>query len=179
MSMVIARRYAGALLNLAAREDAIAPVGEGLNALAETCNDAPALLHFMADPNVPGSSKRAALDEVLQGLEAPALVVNYARYVLAKRRIALIDEMRVAYHMLADERLGRAAAEVTTIREMDEPLQQRLREQLEKLSGKQVSLTVRVDESILGGVVARIGSTVWDGSLRSQLHQIRQQIIEG
>lgn len=179
MSMVIARRYAGALLNLAAREDAIGPAGEGLDALAQTCKDSPALLHFLADPNVPGSSKRGALDEVLQRLEVHALVANYARYVLAKRRFALIDEMRVAYHMLADERLGRAAAEVTTVSELDEPMQQRLREQLEKLSGKQVSLTTRVDESILGGVVARIGSTVWDGSLRYQLNQIRQQIIEG
>jgi F-type H+-transporting ATPase subunit delta len=99
--------------------------------------------------------------------------------VTRKRRIGLLDEMRKVFHELADERMGRAHADVTVASALSAQQESALKERLEKLSGREINLRVEIDPSILGGIVAKIGSTVWDGSLRNQLNQIHQSIIEG
>ncbi len=91
----------------------------------------------------------------------------------------LLDEIREIYHLLADERLGRAQAEVTVAAPLTPEEENALREKLETLSGKQITMTVTVEPDIIGGVITKIGSSVRDGSLRAQLEQIRHTITEG
>jgi len=176
---IVARRYALALMNLAAREQEIEAVARGLDDVADTFKESPQLRAFFSEPKVPRSAKEAAMAELLAVSKAPPLVSNFLRYVTRKRRIGLLEDMRRLFHELADQRMGRAHADVTVAATLTEAQQEGLRSRLEALSGKRIELRVKSDPLILGGVMARIGSIVWDGTLRNQLNYIQQSIIEG
>ncbi len=176
---VIAQRYARALMNLAVKGDEVEAVTGGLDDLADTLADAPSLGAFMADSKVTRTQKQETIAEVLKQAGVPELVNTFVRYLAAKRRFALLPDIREVFHRLADERLGRAQAEVTVAAPLSAEQEQGLRQKLEVLSGKQITLAVKVDEEIMAGAITRIGSVVRDGSLRNQLNQIRQTIKEG
>ncbi len=177
---VVSMRYARALMNLAQRDKQVAEVAAGLSEFADLVAESQELSAFLAEPKVPQAGKAAAVAELLDKAELPALLGGFLRFITAKRRIAILEDIRRDFHDLADEQLGRAGALVTVAAELTPEQEQRLRERLQGLSEKQdVHLDVTVDPNLLGGVVARIGSTVWDGSLRNQLNRIQQTLSEG
>jgi len=176
---VIARRYAKALLNLAAADDVIEQVGQGLDEFAELLEQSEELRGFLATPKVGPTEKEQAVTQIVERAQPHNLVGVFLRYLTRKRRILLLGDIRRVYRELADGRLGRAQAEVTVAEELPAEDTERLRSRVAELAGKEISLDVKVNPDILGGVITRIGSTVWDGSVRGQLRQIRQSIIEG
>ncbi|MEE8435929.1 MAG: ATP synthase F1 subunit delta [bacterium] len=190
---VVAKRYAQALMNLAVSDSAVkdsAPknsatidntveaVTAALDDFADTLEENPILAAFLAEPKVPQSGKEGAVAEVLEKIEAPALVATFLRFLTHKRRISLAGDIRDVFHELADARLGRATAEVTVAAELTAQQAEDLKARLETISGKQINLKITTDPSILGGIVARIGSTVWDGSIRNQLNRVHQQLTQ-
>lgn len=175
---IISRRYARALLNLSARANEVEAVAEGLNDVADAVTTSPALADLLINPKVKQADKMQIVNTVLARIGPPAIVSTFVRYLTGKRRIALLDDIRRVYHELADIRTGRATALVTVAVPLDDGQQDQLRRRIEAMSGKQITLDIQVDPAILGGTVTRIGSTVWDGSLRSKLHQIRDSIIQ-
>ena len=179
MSGVIAQRYAKALMNLAVKAEAVEEVAAELDDLADSVAAAPQLDAFIADIRVSNSQKQAAVAELLKRSGVSELVNLFMRYLTAKRRFALLPDVRTVFHRLADEGLGRAQAEVTVATALSAEQEQGLRQRLEALSGKQITLTVTVDADIMGGAITRLGRIVRDGSLRNQLNQIRQSIKEG
>lgn len=176
---VISRRYARALMNLAVREQQVSEVAAALDDVADAVQSSAALERFLADPEVPLGAKEQVAADLVERAASPPLVANFVRLVTRKRRAVLLDEMRRVFHRLADERLGRGQADVTVAAGLTDAQQDALRERLERLSGKTLSLHVTVDPAILGGVVARIGSTVWDGSLRHELERIHEAVARG
>ena len=179
ITVVIAHRYAKALMKLAVAADQIEPVTEGLDTVADALADSDRLADFLAEPKISLTAKQQAVTDLLAAAQVPTLVATFVRFVTGKRRILLLGEIRTVFHRLADERMGRAHAEVVVAAPLSADQESRLKEQLERLSGKQITLQVQVEPEILGGAVTRIGSTVWDGSLRGRLDQVRQTIIEG
>lgn len=179
MSAVIARRYALALINLAAKSEGIEEVAGGLDDLADLLAESDRLAAMLASPDVPHDDKERIVASVLQRIQSPQLVDTFVRYLAHKRRIELVTEIRRIYHELADERLGLAQAEVTVASPLSDGEEERLRTLYEKVSGKKITLAVTVDPSIIGGVVTRIGSTVWDGSLRNALDTLQSEISGG
>jgi F-type H+-transporting ATPase subunit delta len=175
----VGRRYAQALMNLAAKAKQVEPVAAGLDELADAVASSEPLRALLAEPKVPLAAKEAVMHALLAKAGVPALVETFVRFITRKRRIELLGDIRGEFHDLADERMGRANADVTVASELTAAQAKALQERLAGLSGRQVALRVRVDPDILGGVVARIGSTVWDGSLRNQLAQIQQSITKG
>ena len=176
---IIAKRYAQALMNLAAGENQVQEIAAGLDDLTSSVRESEILQEFLAEPKVPLAVKEASITELLDRMQVPALLNTFVRYITRKRRIGLLDEIRNVFHELADERMGRAHADITVAGPLTAEQESALKVQLEKLSGREINLRVNIDPSILGGIVARIGSTVWDGSLRNQLNQLHQSIIEG
>ena len=176
---VIARRYAKALLGLADRDQALESVEQSLSELAETYESSSELQGAFASTKVPSVAKQSILAEILDVLTPPAQVDVFARFLLSKRRLSLIPDIHRAFHRLMQERLARIEAEVTVTHPLPEEALEGLRKELSEYSGKDVSLSVKIDPAILGGVVTRIGSEVIDGSLRTQLEQVRQSIIQG
>lgn len=176
---VIARRYARALLNLAAEDDAIEEVGTGLAELAEMVRQSEDLREFLASPKVSQADQEQAVAELAGRMQPHRLLDVFVRYLCHKRRMLLLEDIHRVYRELADTRLGRAQAELIVATDLSGEVVQRLHRHIEALAGKDVELEVTVDPGILGGAITRIGSTVWDGSLRNKLRQIRQSIIEG
>ena len=176
-SSVISRRYARALLNIAIAADAVQSIGDGLDDLADALVMSPALHDLLVNPKIPQAQKDAVMQEVLVKIAPHETVNTFARYLATKRRAALLDEIRHAFHRLADIETGHAQALVTVAAALDESETEELRRKIEEFSGKTITLDVEVDPALLGGVVTRIGSTVWDGSLRSHLNNIHESII--
>ena len=176
---VIARRYAQALLNLAARDKKTDDVAQNLNDLCGILDAAPNLKLMLHSPDVTAERKSELLAEMLKRGQPLPLVGQFARFLESKRRLPLLHEIRGQYQGMADALMGRAQAQVTVAFDPVPSQRERLLRLCQKLSGgKQVSLSIRVDPEILGGSVVRIGSKVWDGSLRNDLDTIRSAIAQ-
>jgi F-type H+-transporting ATPase subunit delta len=178
MSTVISSRYARALMNLAVKAQRVDEAGTELSTVADAFAEAPSFAAAMGDVRLPQSAKLAVLDAVLKHAGTSELVATFIRLVNQKRRLTLLPEMAERYRREADERMGRAVADVTVAEPLPADQRARIQQQLERLTGKTVTLRERVDPTILGGVVMRVGSTVWDGSLRNQLNQVRESITK-
>jgi len=179
MSAVIASRYAKALMTLAVKDNQVEAVAQGLDDITGQIRESAQLSSMLDDVRITHSAKAQVMKAVLEQAKVPQLVSNFVLLLMTKRRLELLAEMAAHFHRLADERLGRAQAEVTVASPLAADQEKSLKQGLEKLSGKSVTVTVKVDPSILGGAITRVGSTVWDGSIRNQLKQIRESILKG
>lgn len=173
----IARSYAEALFALGERHGEVEAFGAAVDLLAATLEVAPKLRAFLETPKIDAEAKKKILTEALQG-RVPALFLNFLMVVVDKGRQRLLAEMASEYHALLDERLGRIHAEVTLAREADERMEREIASELSRVLGKSVIPHVRVDPSILGGIVVRYGDRVLDGSLRRRLVTLRQRLLD-
>ena len=181
--MVIARRYASALSNLAKKENNLEQVGTELMDFCDTLHEAVELQESLSNNKVPMAVRNSILTEILTKMELSTLVSTFLSYLLSKRRLTLVHDIARAFALLTQEAMGILPAEVTVAKEPrskeSKDLLQKLQEQLSASTGKTVQIHVSVDPSIIGGIVTRIGSMVIDGSIRNQLIQVRESIIRG
>lgn len=131
------------------------------------------------NPSVPAEQKRAVLDAITgrEGISIP--VRNFVAVLIDHRRISLFDAIVREFEHKLDARLGFAEAQITTARELGEAEKRVLEAQVEQVTGKKVRAQYVRDASLLGGAVVRVGSTIYDGSVRGQLQQIRERIAGG
>ena len=181
--MVIARRYASALSNLAKEENNLEQVGTELQDFCDTLHEAAELQESLSNNKVPMAVRNSILTEILTKMGLSTLVSTFLRYLLSKRRLTLVHDIARAFALLTQEAMGILPAEVTVAKEPrskeSKDQLQKLQEQLSASTGKTVQIHVSVDPSIIGGIVTRIGSMVIDGSIRNQLIQVRESIIRG
>jgi F-type H+-transporting ATPase subunit delta len=171
------RGYAEAMFSVAEAEDALEAVEDELFRFARALEGQQGLRDALTDPALPADRKRAVLADVL-GDRANPHTVNLLGFVVEQGRArdlpAIVDEL-VA---LAAERRRAAVAEVRTAIPLDAERRERLAEALGKATGKNVELKVVVDPSVVGGVVARVGDQVIDGSVRRRLELARERLSE-
>ncbi len=151
-----------AVVQLRQLEDLIAGSAE-LRAILET-------------PAIQNSRKRAVFGKFAEELGVSTTIRNFLFVLLDHRRIAHLAEIRSAFEGLIDEHLGVARADVTSSEPLDQKQTLKLQSDLNQLSGKQVKMKFTVDPSLLGGIMARIGSTLYDGSIRGQLEGMRRRL---
>ena len=174
---VIARRYAKALINLAEKD--LENTGKSLTALADVYSNSTELSEVLSDTKVSSQIKQNVLKKILKKIKVSKLVDKFIRYLLAKRRIVLLPYIERAFNLLLQEKLGRIEAGITVAQEISEVTVGKLEEAISRYSGKEVTVNITIDPAIIGGIVTRIGSVVIDGSIHTQLNQIRQSIIRG
>ena len=174
---VIARRYAKALINLAEKD--LENTGKSLTALADAYSNSTELSEVLSDTKVSSLIKQDVLKNILKKIKVSNLVDTFSRYLLAKRRIVLLPNIERAFNLLLQEKLGRIEAGITVAQEIPEVTVGKLEKAISRYSGKEVSVNITIDPAIIGGIVTRIGSVVIDGSIHTQLNQIRQSIIRG
>ena len=174
---VIARRYAKALINLAEKDLEI--TGNSLAAIADVYSNSTELSEVLSDTKVSSQIKQDVLKNILKTIKVSKLVDTFIRYLLAKRRIVLLPNIDRAFNLLLQEKLGRIEAGITVAQEIPEVTINKLEKAISRYSGKEVSVNITIDPAIIGGIVTRIGSVVIDGSIHTQLNQIRQSIIRG
>jgi F-type H+-transporting ATPase subunit delta len=181
MASAVANRYTRALVDLVTApnspvqpEAAVAQLREVGEMIASSAELRTALL----TPAISNSRKRAVLGRLLDQMSVSHLIRNFIYVVIDHRRIGMMAEFCEAFELLVDERLGFVRAEVRSASALDERRSANLETELSRLTGKRMRLRFAVDGDLLGGVLARIGSTVYDGSIRGQLQQLRRQLTE-
>jgi F-type H+-transporting ATPase subunit delta len=174
-----AKRYAKALFGLASEAGRVEPVREEFDRLVEAMEASPALRDVMVRPLHPAAERRAALRAVASRLALSPLVVNFCSFLIDQRRTRDLEPIRDHYVRLAEEAAGRTRGEVVSAAPLAPAQLDRLRAALSRRTGRAVDLSTRVDPALLGGVRARVGDLVFDGSLRTQLERLRASLTGG
>jgi F-type H+-transporting ATPase subunit delta len=179
-SSLIARNYAETLFELAQRHGGAPTVesfGAALDGIAELVRREPRVRRFLDTPMVDAEAKKDALRKALSG-NVPPLFLSFVLVVVEKRRQALLSEISGAYAEIVDRSLGRVRAEVLLPTEPDEALKQEITRSLSRQVGGEVLPTFRIDPSMIGGIVIRVGDRVLDGSVRSRLGALRRRLLD-
>ena len=176
----VASRYAHALADVVTAsgstlraEDAIAQ----LKAFEAALKDSPPLHNALITPAIPVGRKRAVIGRIGYIMELAQITRNFLYVLVDHRRIGLLSEIIHTFEIAVDQRLGFARAEITSARALNEDQQDELRIRLEQATGKRLRARYRVDGALIGGVVARIGSTVYDGSVRGRLETLENRML--
>ena len=175
---IAANRYARALLDVLYPKNADTGYDQlsRFNALLSEQPDARRLLE---NPTVPVERRKSLVKEITAALGSIPEIRNFIDILIDRNRLDLLNEIVGTYQKYLDQRLGIVRAIVTAAAPLDEAQRTTLVVQLEKATGKQVRISVSVDPSLLGGVVARVDSTIYDGSLRQQLESFREKLVQG
>jgi F-type H+-transporting ATPase subunit delta len=172
----VARRYAVALADVVTTRGEAQDVREELAAWDAMVRSNAQLLEVFRHPTIPYEKKRAVLDELIARARPRPTTANFLRVLLQNHRLAELSEVSKQFAQELDRRAGVVTAQVTTARPLTSDAQEALRRRLGELTGQSVRLQFEVDDELIGGVVTRIGSTLYDGSVRGQLQQIRQRM---
>ena len=173
----LARRYAKALLEIGIHDHSFDAFGKELDRAGDTLRASPELRNALENPIFSIEKRKLIMDELLRRLAASKMVRNFIMLLLDKGRIASLPDIARVYRTLVDEHAGRARATVTSARPLDPLLETRLKTALERSSGKTVIFEKREDPAIMGGLVTQLGDTVYDGSVRTQLQQLREELL--
>ena len=139
----------------------------------ELLRESPELRLLLESPAVPRTSKRAVIEELVARLGASRTLRNFLLVVQDRRRTALLPEIQRAFDARLDERQGITRADVTSARERSDAEKNELRGALERMTGRRVEALYRLDPALIAGAVVRIGSTIYNGSVRAQLERLR------
>ena len=172
----VARRYASALADVALERGQAREVQEELLAWEKLFQASPMLQEVFRNPTIAMDKKRAVLNKIIERVKPGTTTVNFLKVLLQNQRLTELGEINRKFAEILDVRAGMVAARVTTARSVPESAQQSLHAKLLSLTGKKVRIDFTTDPDLIGGLVTRIGSTVYDGSVRNHLRQIREKM---
>ena len=177
-NQIVARRYAQALYEEAAREQRVERIDEDIALVRQTLEASRELVVFFESPVISRQKKEAVVQALFAERVEP-MTLGFLRLLIKKKREALFAAVAHAYRALRDEQLGIVEARARVASSLSEDQERFLVQALERLTGAQVRLKVEQDASLLGGLVVRIGDTVYDGSVRHQLASLRERMEYG
>ncbi|MCA9706823.1 MAG: ATP synthase F1 subunit delta [Myxococcales bacterium] len=176
----LARRYARALLGLAASGPQRDKFAKDLDAFAELCHrqdsNGIVVLSVLASERHSVDDRKKVVDRFLQRLGADPMLTKFLHYVLERGRFDGVPDIARAYRRMADQAAGRIDAEITSAVPLAPDALAQIKRALEQATGKQVIATTQVDPELIGGVVAKVGSYVVDGSVRTALAQLKTSL---
>ena len=176
LSGSLSRRYAKALMDLAVAKGLVDKVGHDLRALAAAYKTEPELGAVLGNSSFPKAQRKAILEAVLARIGAHELLKTTTALMLDKERLAIVPEVAREVDAMIEARAGKVAAEVTSAVELTPPQIAQITAGLERMSGKKIVLTRKVDPALLGGIVAKVGDVVYDGSAINQLRTLRDPL---
>lgn len=176
MPMVVANRYARALAQVVAATGEYRRVLQELEDFRVTYRQSAELREICESPAVPIAAKTKVLEAIVSRLGAAPVTLNFLRVLLAHYRLPLLEEVITAFRKIAYDRLGIAQIQISSAADLSPAEAELLRARFQELTRKQAELKFRVERRLIGGIVAQIGSTVYDGSVRGQLERIRERL---
>lgn len=171
----IARRYAAAIFDLALKQDTLDRTLEDVQGIA-TLFSRHTLAYLLREPKLPAQRKQAVLRQYLSSQVLPTSL-NLALLIVQRGLVELMPNIAREFKQMVLDYHNQVVAEVTTAAPMDNSQQNLVIQALEKRTGKTILLQTRVDPTILGGVVARVGDQVIDGSVQQRLQALRRQLL--
>ena len=172
----VARRYASALADVVLKNSEAVEVQEELLTWARMFQANPVLPEIFRNPTIALDQKRAVLSKLIDRSNPRPTTANFLKVLLQNQRLTELSEINQKFAELLDVRAGMVAATVTTARVVPENAQQKLHAKLLSVTGKKVRINFATDPELIGGLVTRIGSTVYDGSVRNHLQLIKEKM---
>ena len=173
----IASRYARALVEVILGQKIDADTArQQLNAIVQAVHESSDLRKVWDSPVVTPEQKRAVLDAIAKQLGAVKPIRNFFAVIIDHRRIRMLDDIARQFEVELDAQLGFAQAEISSARPLSPAEQREVEAKIERLSGKKVRAHYTSNPELLGGVVVKVGSTIYDGSVRGQLERMRQEL---
>ncbi|WMT86847.1 F0F1 ATP synthase subunit delta [Pelagibacterium sp. 26DY04] len=169
----IARPYASALFDLASEAGSVPAVEADLDAIADLIQSSDDFSRFLFSPTIATDAKSAALNSVIEKTGPVELVANTLKVVAQNGRLFALSEIIAEFKRLAAEARNEVSAEVTSAAPLSDQQQSELAAVLKDKIGKDVSLNTRVDESLIGGLVVKVGSQMIDTSLKTKLSAMK------
>jgi F-type H+-transporting ATPase subunit delta len=151
-------------------------MGADLRTLAKAMRDSAELQSALGNPAIKKADRRKIIDALLQRIGTVTVTRNTVYLLLDGERLGSLPAISRELDSMIEAKAGRVAAEVVSAKPLDPSQLSQITATLEKMSGKKVSVTTRQDADLLGGVVAKVGDTVYDGSLRTQLRNLRDEL---
>ena len=175
---VFAPRYANALASVVSTHglDAVA-IQHQLRDFGETLGSSSELREILNDPSIPGDQKLGVVDGLVERLGIMREARNFIAVIIDHQRLGAFNEILAAYDEVANAGSGITEAEITTSRDLNDDDRRQLEQQVASLAGSVVRIHYLLDPGLLGGAVVKIGATVYDGSLRTQLEQLKQTLV--
>jgi len=173
---MVARRYASALADVALERGEAHEVQGELQAWADLLESNPNLQEVFRNPTIALDKKRAVLNKLIERARPRPTTANFLKVLLQNQRLTELPQINQKLAEILDQRAGMIAATVTTARPVAESSRQSLIGRLSALTKMKVRVDFEEDPDLIGGLVTRIGSTVYDGSVRTQLQQFRDKM---
>ncbi len=171
-------RYARSLAEVAFEENLEQAVTEDLKTYNEIFRAVPDILEVFHTPAIPRESKEKLLAELMKKYPVNTVTSNFFRILLQHNRIRYFPQVVDGYLKSVNERKGIVTAQVTAVAPLSQQALKSLEARLTGITGKVTNIELRTDASLLGGVVVQIGSTIYDGSIRTQLSEMRRRLTE-
>src|SRR5262245_55508620 len=173
----IARRYATALAEVALERNEEARVQQEINSWADLIENNPQLGEVFSNPTIEYNQKQKVLEELIARTHIGETSASFLRVLLRNQRLAELKYVAERFGQVLDERHGIVGANVVTARPIPEDVKAALKDALSATTGRAVRLSFTTDQSIIGGVVTQIGSTIFDGSVQGQLDRLADEMV--
>ena len=174
---IVARRYAQALLELGVEQNAVDKIADDFEAIARAFETSHDLRNALENPLVAHAAKKGVMSDLCDQIGASPTTKHALLLLIDRRRTKTLPYVARYLRELTDVRKGIVRAEVTTAVALSEAYYERLRTQLEKMTGKRVVVDKRTDPALVAGVVTRIGDRIFDGSLRTRLQALLDALL--
>ena len=169
-------QYANAMADIALAQGAGEPAAKQLHEFGAAYAQSAELRTFLASPAVSVEAKHAVIEKMVARLGASKIIRNFLFVLTDHRRTQLIPEAIATFHQVIRQRQGVAEAEVSSAIELSTAQKKEMSATLARLTGKKIEAKYALDPALLGGAVVRIGDTIYDGSLRSRLNEMRARL---
>ncbi len=172
----VARRYASALADVVIERKEEREVQQEIDQWASMIESNPELKEVFANPTVAYDQKQNVLEALITRTRVRPTTASFLRVLLRNQRLAELSNVAERFGHVLDERGGVVSASVTTARPLPEDTKNTVRQALTAATGRTVRVSFATDETIIGGLVARIGSTIYDGSVQSRLDRLSEEL---
>lgn len=178
-NLVIAKRYAKALFNLALEQGQVEQYRQELDDFVRLLNELPELADAIENPLYPEPTRKNIFTAVADKAELTSIMRSFIDLLVQKKRVQFLGDISEYYHKLIDEHENIARARIKAATPLDDQAIQEIASSLEKMTGKKVAVEFEQDPELIGGVLAQIGDLVLDGSVRRQLLNIKESLKRG
>ncbi|MEN6620149.1 MAG: ATP synthase F1 subunit delta, partial [Smithella sp.] len=174
----ISKRYARAFFDIAVEEKKIEGYYDELVKFSSVVSQDRSLRVFLANPVFEQRVKKNVVEKIIGKLQLSPMTINFLKLLADKKRIEVLPDIATCYRQMMDEVLKRVRVNVKTAFPLSEEMQTYIKNGLEKMTGRQVEINLEKDPALLGGIVIGVGDTLYDGSIKNQLNNMRNLLGE-
>jgi F-type H+-transporting ATPase subunit delta len=172
----VARRYAAALADVALAQGEAREVQAELLSWEKMIASSDLLQELLSNPTIPTDEKERAVSDLIVRSKVRQTTANLLRLLLKNQRLGELAEINGRFAEILDERAGLVSAEVVSARPVPESMKKTIQKDLRKITGREVKIDFTIDENLIGGTITKIGSTVYDGSIKNQLFELEKRL---